>query len=523
MKKRSFLSPGSISFRILAFNILLVFLPIVSLLILDFYEKQLLRYLEHVLVQQARFLAASLQDSRELREESLRILTNLRQRHEARIRVVDSEGDLLADSSIIEGLNRESGTASVKFTEPVEESILYRLATLPFRLYRDIFGPPRPPAAEAAFYLEHDYLEGEEIREALSGRYGAATRISTGGQRSVTLYSAIPVFSGDSVSGVVLASQSTYRILQDLYVRRNEIIKVFLYSIGVAVVISILVSMTITIPLRKLSTQAAGMLDRSGKFRGTFSYTLKKDEIGDLSRSLTVLRHRLEEHIAFIESFASDVSHEFKNPLASIRSAMDVASESEDREEIQRFMGIVVQETARMERLLRGVREITWIDADAGYDRSEPFDLTELIRTFTETRRNQAKKHHVELSLDLPEKPVILNISPVLTVQVLENLVENAFSFTPPGGRIGISLFRENGKVHIGVEDSGSGIPEDIRGNIFNRFFCFRPEEEKKHHSGLGLSIVKAIVEKYNGTITVESSGRGTRFSIELPLLKFKK
>lgn len=208
-----------ITVRLLIFNILIVFLPVAALLYLDTYEQQLLRALEHALVQQGRILASALAGQNPLQPDSARrILQQLEQRHEARLRIVDPKGRLLADSSRL-GPRRDEVTAAGANAEdvvPAEQRLLYLIATYPVQLYRRLFRPPEPPFEPAEFYINTSILMGPEIQEALEGRYGALTRISTGGQRSVTLYSAIPIRSEGSVVGAVLVSQSTYRILRDL-------------------------------------------------------------------------------------------------------------------------------------------------------------------------------------------------------------------------------------------------------------------------------------------------------------------
>lgn len=262
MFRKLFKLLSRISVRLLAFNILLVFLPIASFLTLDTYEQQLLRALEHALVQQARILAAALAGADSIGpEEATRLLELLQQQHEARLRVVDTQGRLLADSSRIGPKQSSEQTVSQNSSEGEESeidaqsSLLYRLASFPVRLYRRTLKAPQPPLESGEFYSDREVLLGEEVIEALEGRYGASTRISTGGQRSVTLYSAVPVLSGGQIRGAVLVSQSTYRILRELYILRLEIFQIFLISLTAAVVISLLMSTTISRPLRRLRNQ----------------------------------------------------------------------------------------------------------------------------------------------------------------------------------------------------------------------------------------------------------------------------
>ena len=252
--------------------------------------------------------------------------------------------------------NGSSTISSLNETN-IQQSWLYRMASFPVRFYRRFLRAPRPTLESGDFYSNKEFLLGAEIQEALQGRYGAATRISSGGQRSVNLYSAIPIRNGDRITGVVLVSQSTYRILRDVYVLRLDIFRIFLFSLAAAVTLSLIVSTTIARPIRMLRNQAREMLNRRGRFKSHFRTYKRRDEIGDLSRALKELTLKLEEHIQFIESFASDVSHEFKNPLASIRSAAEMMEELSEHEERARFLKMVLGDVARMEHLLAGIRE----------------------------------------------------------------------------------------------------------------------------------------------------------------------
>jgi two-component system sensor histidine kinase ChvG len=533
----SFLS--RITVRVLAFNVLVVFLPIAGVLSLGTYERQLLRSLERSLVQQGRVLAAGLEDSgKRLPEDAIRLLQRLRQRHDARLRVLDARGALLADSSHLapEVGSQATGPGLVASTEggagaaapgplpageqatarSAQETFLYRMASFPIRLWRRYLRPPQPPPESDEYYSGARILAGPEIADALAGGYGAETRITTG-QQSVTLYSAIPVRSGGSVVGVVLVSQSTFRILSDLYALRLDIFRLFLWSVATAVVLSLLVSSTITVPVRRLRDRARAILDPRGRLLGGFSPSWARDEVGELSRSLGELTARLDRHVRLLESFASDVSHEFRNPLASIRSATELALSSADPAERRAMLSMVMEDVSRMERLLAGVREISRIDSGAGEeDPQGPVEAGEIAARVVEAARVRANSASVAYTVE--GGPATVRVPPERLQQVLENLLDNAAGFSPPGGRVRVSLHQEGESVVIGVCDDGPGIPEEHRARIFDRFFSFRPGEEKGVHAGLGLSIVKAIAESHGGSVSVSNlPQRGACFEVRLP------
>ncbi len=534
---------SGISIRLLAFNLLLVFLPAAGFLYFKVYERQLLEAQERAMVQQGRMLAAALSGHGEIDPEATReLLRRLEQRTEARLRVVGRRGELLADTSRLgpPGTGREeveasrsssssSSPSSPSSSYPVpretRESVLYRGGAVVYRLYRRL-NPSAEPSKGASWRTETFYpsgrpLLGPEVQAALAGRYGAATRPTPGDQRSMTLYSAIPVRSGGQVVGAVLVSQSTFRILGALVEVRLDVFQVFLASVAAAVVLSLLVSTTIALPLRRLRDEANALVDRRGRLRGSFGGSRRSDEIGDLTRALEQLTRRLEGHLRFIESFASDVSHEFKNPLASIRSATEMLAEVEDPADRERLLAVAQREVARMERLLSGVREITEIDAHLEAEAARPVDLGALLSEVAEGFRLRGGRD-VRIDLRVPAEPVVVRASPERLGQVFENLLDNAVGFSPAGSAVTLRVERQDGVAAVAVADRGPGIPEEHLDRIFDRFFSYRPGEPRARngHTGLGLAIARAITEGYGGTIAARNrQDGGAVFEIRLPAL----
>ncbi len=508
-----------ISIRLLAFNLLLVFLPAAGVLFLDTYENQLLDAQERAMVQQGRVLAAALASRGEPDEElASEILRELDQRTESRLRVVDRYGTLLADTSRLGP--RFEGELEVSPDRSTRETGLYKIGSLPFRLYRRYLAPPAPPMTTADFYDDADMLLGREVKEALAGRYGATTRISASQQRSVTLYSALPVRNGGEVVGAVLVSRSTYRILQMLYAVRLAIFKVFLASVAVAVVLSLLVSTTIARPLVRLRNRAEAILDKRGRLKGRFRRTARLDEIGDLARALHDLTRRLDEHITFIESFAEDLAHEFKNPLASIRTATEMAAEVDDPSDRLRFLEMVQSDVARLERLLSDVREITRIDAGLN-DEAQVVDLDRLVAAVVQGHRLAAGESGVAVDYVQCDAELAVRVPADRIVQVLDNLLANAVSFTPPGGTVDVRVDRDDHQARVCVLDEGPGIPEASLDRIFDRFYSDRPADHAGVHSGLGLAIARTIVTSCGGSIVAANrSSGGAELTVRLPLLR---
>ena len=531
--------------RLLAFNLLLVLVPVVGLFtfglheVLARYERRLLEAQERSMAQQGRLLAAALSDEGSERpltaEEAGRILAELEQRVTARLRVYDADGGLLADSALL-GPRQDEVAGSGDGTEAgAGEPWLYRLGAAPFRLLRRWQERWWPGGAgDGGEVTEPDPGERgppAELRAALAGRYGAEARRSPADERSLTLHVAIPVRSGGgggeerSVAGAVVASQSTARILAELRRLRLGFFEVFLVSLAGAAVLAVVVAATISRPIRRLRAEAATLVDRRGRLRGTFSGSDKLDEVGDLARSLEALSRRVDEHLRFVESFAADVSHEFKNPLTSIRTATELATETDDPEERRRLLTTIQREVARMERLLSAVREISLIDSRLAEEPADRVELGALLRGLIEAVRIRAPEG-VGITLDAPDESVVVRGSPERLVQVAENLIDNAFGFAPGGSLVVVRLSTApgdgGGLAVITVADRGPGIPAEHLERIFDRFFTYRAggATERCGHSGLGLAIVQAIVSGYGGTVEARNAaGGGAEVEVRLPRL----
>ena len=497
--------------RLLAFNLLLVVLFAAGVLFLDTYEEHLLVAQERTMAQEGRLLAAALEAQRSLDAEyARRILVQLEQRHLARLRVVDSAGELLVDSARL-GPRREDAGDETGPAPP--EPLLYRIGSWPVRVVRALLGHSAPPSSDA--YESVDRRLGPEIRDALDGRYGTAMRASGS---SLVMHVAIPVRSGDGVVGAVVVSQSTRRILAALDAVRLDVFRLLLTGVAAAVLLSLVVATTIVRPLASLRRRAEAIVDRRGRLRGSFAPTRRHDEIGDLERALAVLTRRLEDHLASADSFAADLAHECKNPLASIRSATEMAREVDDPTQRARFFRIIEVEVARMERLLSEAREMSRIDAAIEEEERTAVDLGTLVAAVVEGFRLRLADGGPRVVLAVADHDLVVDASQDRLAQALTNLLDNAISFSPPSGRIGISLDRRDHVARVAITDQGPGVPPEHRERIFSRFFSFRPPGSGDSHIGLGLAVVKTIVEGYGGAVSVaDGPDGGARFVVTLP------
>lgn len=503
---RRFLSP--IAARLLLFNVLLVFLPVAVLFSLRSLEAQLLDVQERSMVQQGRVVAAALSSGSALDTAGAKgLIERLGGRSEARIRVVDAAGTIVADSAA----TRPAAAAPVENEYArSRKRVLYRVGAWLWRALeamRDSLG--NDPAPRGI-----DETPRDVIHQALRGSYGATVRESAG-QRSLTLYSALPVRAGGGgpVIGAVLVSQSTSRILRALWNVRLELFEVFALSVAVAIVLSLVLAATIARPLIRLRNEADALLDHRGRLRGTFGGSRRRDEIGDLTRALEQLTARLERHLVFVESFSADVTHEFKNPLASIRNAAELLAHTDDQEEREQLGGTIEKEVTRLNRLLNGVREVSKVDAAVDMEAATRVDLRALLSGLAAGRE--------AVRVSVPAQPVLVSASEDRLTQAFGNIVDNALSFSPT---VSIALREgvreQEGFAVVHVDDEGPGIPPEHLERVFERFFSFRPGNAG-NHDGLGLAIARAIVEGYGGTITAANRDpRGARIEVRLPLAR---
>ncbi len=511
--------PSRIALRLLAFNLLVVFVPVVGVLYLNVYEARLLQAQEQSMVQQGRVLAAALAAEPALDAAGIeRLFARLGPRGDARYRVYDLHGAMLADSArgrpVV--VPDDKYGASITTTEPrdVRSRILYRLGALIANSRKKVDSTlgrqtPNPRAPETAGVPA-------EVQAALAGRYGSATR-PTPGQRSVTMFSALPVVHDETTMGAVLVTQSTYRILAALYDVRLRIFEVVVGSLVAASMLTALAATTIVGPLGRLRSQALAIAERRGPLPLGFPGTARADELGDLARALDELTRRVNDHVRLVQSFAADVSHEFKNPLASIRTAAETMAVADSDEERQRFLQLLLRDVGRLERLVSGLREVAVVGEQLHQASFEDIDLVEMMKELGR-RFELSAGRSVPVVVDTPHGPALVRGSRERLDQVFDNVIGNAVSFSPDGSAVDVSVSIGERASIVAVVDRGPGIPMAHIDRVFDRFFSYRPAAARGQHIGLGLAIARQIVEEYHGTITVTNRPEGgARFEVTLP------
>jgi two-component system, OmpR family, sensor histidine kinase ChvG len=298
---------------------------------------------------------------------------------------------------------------------------------------------------------------------------------------------------------------------------RSERFTLFLIlaaTLLVSILLSRFLARTIANPLRRLAHAAHRV--RRGSAREVDVPTLPRrtDEIGQLARALHDMTQSLRQRIDATDAFAADVTHELKNPLASLRSAVDTLDRVEDPATRAKLLDIVRQDVRRLDRLVVEVAEASRLDAELSRARFEPVDLGKMIEALVPVWEERAGAREngarVEIAFARPRVGTAMVMGDESRLaRLIDNLVDNAISFSPPGGLVEISAARVENEVVLSVQDDGPGVPAEAREAIFNRFHSIRPEEDFGRHSGLGLAIAKAIVEGHDGRIEIEDRQDG--------------
>ena len=321
----------------------------------------------------------------------------------------------------------------------------------------------------------------------------------------------VPIYYREEPAGALVLTTFGGEI--DNYVRdeQQSILKVFMLAILISVVLSILLANTIGRPLRILTDAAErGSEIKSGRINpGRINIpdlSARPDEIGDLSRQMRNMTEALYNRIEANASFAADVAHEIKNPLTSLRSAVETMRYAKDDDARERLLSVVEDDVRRMDRLVTDISNASRLDAELAKDEMEVINLNTLLTNLVDYQKGLSEDLGVDVIADLPSEDIIISGNEGRLAQVFVNLITNAISFVPPGGWVKATL-RTDGddKVRITVDDTGPGIPPDNLQDVFKRFYSSRPEQDFGNNSGLGLAISKQIVEAHGGQIWAEN------------------
>ena len=369
--------------------------------------------------------------------------------------------------------------------------------------------------------------EYPEVATALAGAPGTVVRVNDRGEMIVSV--AVPIQRFRAVVGALLLSTQGGDIDAIVTAERLGIVRVFLVAAATTAVLSILLAGTIATPLRRLAA-AADRVRRGVKQREAIPDFERRDEIGHLARAFRDMTNALYGRMDAIESFAADVSHELKNPLTSLRSAVETLPLAKSEKSRERLLEVIQHDVRRLDRLITDISDASRLDAELAREDSQPTDVGKLLDAVVSLIKETGR--HTEVPVALSIRPADKNRLFVLghesrLGQVANNLIDNARSFSPPGGTVRVGVSRAGGDVVITIDDDGPGIRADQMERIFERFYTDRPEGDGfGNNSGLGLSISRQIVEAHRGSIRAENRHddpadptkvSGARFVVRLP------
>jgi len=344
---------------------------------------------------------------------------------------------------------------------------------------------------------------------------------------------ATPISRDGQVLGALVLTTVSGEINEIVRAEREQVLQMFVVALLVSIGLSLVLASTIANPLRDLAMAAE--LGRAKNARKMSpgriripDMTARPDEIGRLSGALRGMIAALYDRIEMNEQFAADVAHEIKNPLSSLRSAVDTLRLAKNDVQRGRLLEVIEHDVRRLDRLVSDISNASRLDSELVKEEMEAFDLVNLMDNLISFNRIEAEDRGIELIADMPEQPIILRGLEARLAQVFVNLLTNAISFCEDGDAVRIWTRKRENRVLVVVEDTGPGIPEQALAKIFSRFYSERPADDFGNHSGLGLAISRQIVEAHGGVIWAEnirpteaditSEPLGARFVVGLPV-----
>ncbi len=525
---RGLISP--LTLRILAVNVMALVLLAVGLLFLDRYQLTLVNSelgnlrVDAEVIAGAVGLGAVENDDADMPvlslEASRTILQRLIRPVRVRAQMFGTDGQLMLDSSLT--IQPDGQVSVLSLPDSDNTGPLSLLTTIYDWIFNSLPRRDAYPLYHSALLMNAGNLA--EGARALMGDSASAVYRTPDGRLVFNV--AVPIQNYRQVLGVLMLSHNSSESDEALRRVRLNILLIFMGCLGVTVLLSLYLAGTIARPIRLLAVAAENT--RLGKERQTIpDFTRRGDEIGDLSAALRAMTDALWQRLEAIERFAADVAHEIKNPLTSLRSAVETAARVQDPARQKQLLSIVLHDVKRLDRLITDISGASRLDAELARAEPEPVDigglLTALVEVHHATREPDDASPALTLEIDPTAGLSVIAIEDRL-MQVFQNLIANALSFSPPGGTIRIVVVRVAGQVRVAIEDDGPGIPDGKEEAIFERFYTERPSAETfGTHSGLGLSISRQIVIAHRGQLRAENrldqDGHvlGARFTVTLP------
>jgi two-component system sensor histidine kinase ChvG len=435
-----------------------------------------------------------------------------------RARIYDPSGGLILDSRSLENVLRFDLPA------PSKPGIVERALTA-----------VRTWINRGDLPLYREYENGsnyEEVANALKGQKRSMVRVNSRGEVIVSV--AVPVQRSRAIRGALMLSTQGDDIDEMVTAERLAILKVGGVASAVMMLLSLLLASTIAGPVRRLADSAERVRRRIKTRVEIPDFTRRRDEIGHLSGALRDMTGALYNRIEAIEMFAADVAHELKNPLTSLRSAVETLPLARNESSRARLLGVIEHDVKRLDRLISDISDASRLDAELQRQDMAPVDVRRLLTTLTSVANETKLGHDVGVEVRFEGR----NPTDTFSVpghdsrlgQVIANLLSNAQSFSEPGKKVRITCRRVRSEIEVLVDDDGPGIRADALERVFERFYTDRPHQGFGQNSGLGLSISKQIIEAHGGRIWAENRAgpptpegeptvAGAHFVVRLPSL----
>ena len=519
--------------KITLFNLLALLALVVGVLFTNPFRDSLVRQHQAAMIGQAEAVADLIGALPELigpdapaspEELSARALAALTLGPGSEIAILDAEGRIAAARR---GAAPRASSPAADAVTPAEWTPIADLLDSSFSFLERLFRRGQPAQPDTATLLRD--LHGQSMADqsaTIALRQGNAYRI----------LAAAPIYADTQPVGSVILQQMPEGIVAMMRVEREQVLQMFVIILLVSVGLSLVLASTIANPLSDLATAAELGRDRNarrmapGRVRIP-DLTGRPDEIGRLSAAMRGMVAALYDRIDANEQFAADVSHEIKNPLASLRSAIGTLRVAKREDQVNRLLEVIEHDVRRLDRLISDTSNASRLDAELVKEEEEAFDLRKTLDNLSEHLSQEAGARGIEFIRDLPPEPIMIYGLEARLAQVFVNLITNAISFCESGDAVRLWARKRGDRVLVVVEDTGPGIPEQALTKIFKRFYSERPQAQFGNHSGLGLAISKQIVEAHDGVIWAENimpkgAGRhgdtvtttGARFVVGLPL-----
>ena len=375
------------------------------------------------------------------------------------------------------------------------------------------------PAGKILFDSENrenegaDYSRWRDIRLTLQGEYGArTTRKDPEDPRSSVLYVAAPILIKGKTAGVLTVAKPTSNVNIFFESAKPRIVRIGIISIAIAIFLSLIVSVWITKPIKRLTQYANGV--REG--RRVELPKLGKNELMEMGMAFEKMREALEGK-KYVEQYVQTLTHEIKSPLSAIQGAAELLDEGVPPEKRARFLSNIRNEANRIQDIVDRMLELSELETKRTLQKIESISLSTLIRTILSSKEHMVSQKKLNVEVQVKDN-IIVRGDPFLLHEAISNLIQNAIDFSPAHGEIGITARVDAGMLSLAVDDQGPGIPDYAKEKVFDKFFSLQRPDTGKKSTGLGLNFVKEVVDQHHGKVRLENlPERGLRATLRLP------